>query len=260
MDFATLIGFIAGTALFAWSLIAGSGGNVAGFWDTPSAVLVIGGGIATTLLSVRMSRFLAFAKIIKNAFLPKVSRAEDAIREFVRLAEMSRREGILALQNQIGKIRDPFVANALQMVVDGTDADTVKQAMEFDMQALDARHAEGKQVLDLLGKYAPAYGMIGTLVGLVVMLQNMDDPKKIGPGMAVALLTTLYGAVIANMVCLPLADKLNNTHGQEMLAMTIAQAAVAGIQAGDNPRVLQSKLAVFLSPKFRAEVLSEEGK
>jgi len=256
MDFATLIGFIAGVSLFSWSLIAGSGGNVGGFWDAPSAVLVIGGGIATTLLSVRLKRFLAFLTIVKNAFVSNRKSPEESIQLFTRLADTARREGILALQNQIEKIKDPFVSNALQMVIDGTEPAVVNQSMEYEIGAIDARHGEGKQVLDLLGKYAPAFGMIGTLIGLVVMLQNMDDPKKIGPGMAVALLTTLYGAVMANMICLPLADKLNTSNAQEMLALSIAQAAIQGIQGGDNPRVLQQKLAGFLPSPARKALLN----
>lgn len=257
MDLATLIGFIASIGLFAWALISGTGGNVGGFWDTPSVVIVIGGGISTTLLSVRLERFLSFAKVLRNAFFSKAKPPEQLIRKLVSLSETARREGILALQSQIEDVDNRFLANGLQMIVDGTDAETVKTLMQYEMDSIDLRHAEGKQVIDLLGKYGPAYGMIGTLVGLVIMLQNMDDPKKIGPGMAVAILTTLYGAVCANMVCLPLSDKLNNRHSQEMLSLTIAQAGILGIQSGDNPRVLEMKLAAFLDPKKRA-MLSEQ--
>ncbi len=257
LDLATLIGFIASIGLFAWALINGTGGNVGGFWDTPSIVIVIGGGISTTLLSVRLERFLSFIKVIRHAFFNKVKPPESLIRKLVSLSETARREGILALQTQIEEVDDPFVSNGLQMIVDGTDAETVKTLMQYEMDSIDMRHTEGKQVIDLLGKYGPAYGMIGTLVGLVIMLQNMDDPTKIGPGMAVAILTTLYGAILANMVCLPLSDKLNNRHSQEMLALTIAQAGILGIQAGDNPRVLEMKLAAFLDPKRRL-VLSEQ--
>lgn len=257
LDLATLIGFIASVGLFAWALINGTGGNLGGFWDTPSVIIVIGGGISTTLLSVRLERFLSFIKVVRNAFFNKIQPADFLIRKLVSLSEVARREGILALQSQIEEIDNKFVANGLQMIVDGTDAETVKTLMQYEMDSIDMRHTEGKQVIDLLGKYGPAYGMIGTLVGLVIMLQNMDDPKKIGPGMAVAILTTLYGAIIANMICLPLSDKLNNRHSQEMLALTIAQAGILGIQAGDNPRVLEMKLAAFLDPRRRAD-LSEK--
>lgn len=254
MDLATLIGFIASVSLFGWALVSGSGGNVSGFWDTPSIVIVIGGGLSTTLLSVRLERFLSFAHILKNAFFMKLQPTELLIKTLVGLAETARREGILALQSQVEQIKDPFLANGLQMIVDGTDAATVQTLLQYEMDAIDMRHSEGKQVIDLLGKYGPAYGMIGTLIGLVIMLQNMDDPKAIGPGMAVAILTTLYGAITANMVCLPLADKLNVRHSHEMMGLTIAQAGILGIQAGDNPRVLEMKLAAFLEPKQRARM------
>ncbi len=179
---------------------------------------------------------------------------ELLIQELVKLADVARREGILSLQNTISEMKDTFLQNGLQMVVDGTEGDTVKQVLEFELEAIEQRHQEGKGVLDLFGKYAPAFGMIGTLVGLVVMLKNMDDPSKIGPGMAIALLTTMYGAVLANVICLPLADKLNAKHDEEMLSLEIAKAGIMGLQAGDNPRVLEMKLAVFLSPKQRTKL------
>ena len=258
MDLATLIGFVAGAVIFIGSLIAGAGDSIGGFLDYPSVIMVLGGGISMTLLSVRLDRFLGFLSIVKNALFTHRKSPLQMIQELVRLAEVSRREGVLALEKYLEEIDDRFVATALRMVVDGMDPDTVKQSMEAEMAAIDFRHGESKQVVDLLGKYAPAFGMIGTLVGLVIMLSNMDDPKKIGPGMAVAILTTLYGAIMGNMVCLPLADKLSNRHAQEMLNLTIAQAAVLGIQAGDNPRILQSKLTVYLSPRLRAKLESEK--
>lgn len=258
MDLASIIGLIASVGLFFWALVSGTGGNVGGFWDTPSIIIVLGGGISTTLLSMRLDRFLAFTKVLKNAFFARRQAPEELIRTMVGLSETARREGILALQSQVESIDNRFLANGLQMVVDGTDAETVKTLMQYEMDAIDQRHTEGKQVVDLLGKYAPAYGMIGTLVGLVIMLQNMDDPKAIGPGMAVALLTTLYGAIFANMFCIPLADKLSTRHDQEMLSLTIAQAGILGIQSGDNPRVLEMKLAAFLDPKRRATLSANQ--
>lgn len=254
MDLASLIGFFASVALFIYALVVGSGGNLGGFIDTPSIIMVGGGGLMTTLLSVRLDRFLALASIVKNAFFTREAAIQDMITQFVKLSEISRRDGILALEGALANIGDPFLRNSLRLVVDGLDPEVVKQSMEAHIAAVDFRHSESKQVLDLLGKYAPAFGMIGTLVGLVVMLQNMDDPKKIGPGMAVALLTTLYGAVIANMVCLPLADKLSNRHMHELLRLSIAEAGVQGIQSGDSPRLLQAKLTVYLSTRMREKL------
>lgn len=259
MDFGTIIGLIAAVALLSWSLVSGSGGEVVDtFVDMPSVVLVVGGSIFITLLSCRLDRFLAFAKITKNAFFNRPSKPAELIQQLVSLSDVARREGILSLQNTIAEMKDPFLANGLQMVVDGTDAETIKQVLDLEVSALEQRHSDGKGVLDMTGKYAPAFGMIGTLVGLVVMLKNMDDPSRIGPGMAIALLTTLYGAIISNVFCLPLADKLNTKHNEEMLILDIAMAGILGLQAGDNPRILEMKLAVFLTPKARSSLTNAE--
>lgn len=256
MDLGTIIGLIAAAGLFFYSLYTGSEGDIINtFVDVPSLVMVIGGSTFIVLLSTRNSQFLSLAKISMNAFFNRQSPADELIKQLVKLADIARREGILSLQNTIAEMKDPFIKNGLQMVVDGTDAEVVKQVLDFEMEALDQRHAEGKGVLDLFGKYAPAFGMIGTLVGLVVMLKNMDDPSSIGTGMAIALLTTLYGAAFANLLCLPLADKLSAKHEEEVLSLEIAKAGILGLQAGDNPRILEMKLAVFLSPKARAKVI-----
>ncbi len=256
MDLATIIGLLVAVGLFGWALVSGAGDRsvVDMFVDTPSVILVVGGSIFITLLSCRLERFLALAKITKNAFFIRGNKPQELIGQLVKLSDVARREGILSLQNTIGEMKDPFVSNGLQMVVDGTDADTIKQVLELEIEAIDGRHAEGKAVLDLMGKYAPSFGMMGTLVGLVVMLANMEDVSKIGAGMAIALLTTLYGALIANMFCLPLADKLTAKHDEELLSLEIAKAGILGLQAGDNPRILEMKLAVFLSPKMRSQI------
>ncbi len=254
MDLATVIGLVAAVGLFLWSMVSSSGGDLMAFYDTPSAILVIGGSSFVTLLACRLDRFLALAKICKNAFFARGQKTHELIGQFIKLADTARREGVLALQNVIQQLPNPILANGLQMVVDGTDADTIKQVMEMEADAIDQRHAEGKAILDQMAKYAPAMGMIGTLVGLVVMLKNMEDVSKIGPGMAVALLTTMYGAIIANVLCLPLADKLSVRHDEEMLHLDIIRAGILGLQAGDNPRLLEMKLSVFLSPKMRAKI------
>jgi chemotaxis protein MotA len=258
MDLATILGLTASVGLLIYSLYASSGGSLDAYWDLPSAAMVVGGAIFIAMLCSRMSTFLSFAKVSKKILFNRASKPTELIRQIVQLADVARREGILSLQNSIGEIRDSFLANGLQLVVDGTDADTVKAVLEMEMEQIEARHSEGKTIPDLLAKYAPAYGMIGTLVGLVVMLKNMDDVSKIGPGMAVALLTTLYGAVIANSLCLPLVDKLGVKHNEEMLYLEIAKNGILGLQSGDNPRMLEMKLVVFLAPKQRAQFAAEK--
>lgn len=255
MDLGTIIGLLAAAALLLYSLITGSKGELfATFLDIPSLIMVIGGSTFIVLLSTRLSQFFSLAKITMNAFFNRNRPPLGLIQELVQLADVARREGILSLQATIGEMKNPFIKNGLQMVVDGTDAEIVGQVLNFEMDAIEQRHAEGKGVLDLFGKYAPAFGMIGTLVGLVIMLKNMNDPSAIGPGMAIALLTTLYGAAFANMLCLPLADKLNAKHEEEMHTLEIAKAGILGLQAGDNPRILEMKLAVFLAPKLRLKL------
>lgn len=258
MDIGSVIGLVAAFGLLFYSLFSGSDGDLTAFLDVPSVAMVVGGSIFVTMLSVRLERFLGLAKICKVAFFNRSQKPGDLIKQLVALADVARREGILSLQNSIAEIKDPFLSNGLQMVVDGTDADTVKAVLEMEIEAIEQRHAEGKTVPDMLGKYAPAFGMIGTLVGLVVMLKNMDDPTKIGPGMAVALLTTMYGAVVANCIALPLVDKLSAKHDEEALYLEVAKAGVLGLQAGDNPRMLEMKLVVFLTPKLRAQIAAAE--
>lgn len=254
MDLATTIGMLAAFGLFTWALWSSAGGDVTVYLDKPSVIMVVGGAIFVTLSSVVMNQFLSFARVMKNAFLVKKTSLPELIAQIVSLSETARRDGILSLESAVKNLDDEFLANGIRLVVDGTDAEDIEKILTAELDAIDQRHAQGKQVLDLLGKYAPAFGMIGTLVGLVSMLKNMNDPKAIGPGMAVALLTTLYGAVLANMVFLPLADKLSIRNEHEMLLRQVMIKGLLSLQAGDNPRVTQAKLAVYLPIRERQKV------
>lgn len=254
MDLASVIGLLAAIGMFVWSLWSGSGGQVGAYWDTGSAVLVIGGAIFVVLMTQPMDKFLALFKVIKRGFFTRRQNIRNIIEQVVKLGEMARREGVLSLENALGDIDDEFLVNGIRLVIDGTAAGEIEQILNAELEAMDQRHSQGKGILDLFAKYAPAFGMIGTLMGLVAMLMNMDDPKKIGPGMAVAILTTMYGAVIANILCLPLADKLAYRHDEEMLLRTVMIKGILSLQAGDNPRVTQAKLAVFMPAKLRAQL------
>ncbi len=248
MDLSTIIGIILGASL----VLAAIGGGIASFIDIPSALIVIGGGIAATLTSLPLKKVLAGPKVIKNAFFTKKVSNSDLVAEVVRFGEIARRDGILALEGVMGEVEDPFLARALQLAVDGSDPEIIAETMQSEMDNLATRHRGGKQVMELLGKYAPAFGMIGTLVGLVLMLNNMSDPDMIAPSMAVALLTTLYGAMLANMVALPLADKLQVRTDEELARMGIVAEGIIAIQSGDNPKVVEQKLQIFLPPAERA--------
>ena len=256
MDLGTLVGILLGVALIGWAIV--SGGSASAYWDMPSVFIVIGGATAATLISVPISRIKQLIGVLRKTLFFKATSSQKLIEDLVSYAEIARRDGILSLENHCKDIQDAFIVRGIQMAVDGTDPELIEQILNTELENLVERHSEGKAILDTLGKYAPAYGMIGTLVGLVAMLANMKDPSSIGAGMAVALLTTLYGALIANLICLPLGDKLAKRSAEEVLLKTIIIKGVMSIQSGDNPRVVEQKLKTFLPPRQRESLASAE--
>ncbi|HZW09566.1 MAG TPA: motility protein A [Phycisphaerales bacterium] len=257
MDIGTIIGLVIGIAAMLAGIVLG-GGDVGSLVDVPSIAVVVGGTIGATLLSYPLSRVLKLHSVMMKVLFARATDPAAVITDIVRFAEVARREGILALENHVGDMRDPFIVRGVKMAVDGTDPELIQQIMDTELEALMDRHAQGKQLLDTIGKYAPAFGMIGTLLGLIFMLGNMDDPSKIGPGMAVALITTLYGALISNMVTGPISDRLAARDAEEVLVKTIIASGVMAIQSGDNPRVVESKLLTYLPPAQRAAFESKE--
>ena len=250
MDLATVVGVLLGFALVILAIVLG--GDVASYLNAPSVLIVVGGATAATMASQPLGRFLKIPRVVANTLFSKTQEPGAVISQIVGLAEVARRDGILALEGMIGEMRDEFLVRGIQMAVDGTDPEVIQAVMETELENLLDRHESGKGMLEALGRYAPAFGMIGTLVGLVAMLSNMDDPSKIGAGMAAALLTTLYGALLANILFLPLADKLALRSAEEALAKTIVIHGVMSIQSGDNPRTVESKLVTFMPPADRA--------
>ncbi|NNF44147.1 MAG: motility protein A [Phycisphaerales bacterium] len=249
MDIATIIGLVLAAALIMMAIVMG--GNVLAYVDAPSMLIVLGGALGATMTAYPLVRFLKIPKVSLKTILNKPYDSADLIQKLVELAEVARRDGILALESKTSELTDPFLVSGIQMAVDGTDPEVIQTVMETELENLMERHEQGKGLLDSIGRYAPAFGMIGTLIGLVAMLSNMDDPSKIGAGMAAALLTTLYGALLANVAALPMADKLAVRSTEEVLAKTIAIQGVMAIQAGDNPRNVHSKLMTFLPPADR---------
>ena len=249
MDIATVIGLVVGTVLVLVAILLG--GDLVSYVNVPSILIVVGGAFAATLAAFPMARFFQLPKVLKKAILMKSPDPLMLINQMVELAEIARRDGILALENSIENVDDEFLISGIQMAVDGTDPEVIQLIMETELENVMDRHEAGKMLLESLGKYAPAFGMIGTLIGLVAMLNNMDDPSKIGAGMATALLTTLYGSLLANLVCLPLADKLGLRSSEEVLTNTIVIQGVMAVQSGDNPRNVQAKLLTFVPPKLR---------
>jgi chemotaxis protein MotA len=258
MDISTIIGLLTGTGLLVWAIMSRSGLDT--FFDAPSIAVVCGGATAAVLISFPLGSALSVFSVVKKAFLTKAKDPGELIRELVGYAEVARRDGILSLEKMTKDIEDPFVVTGIQMAVDGTDPELIEQIMTSELEAVGERHSNGKAIFDALGKYAPAFGMIGTLIGLVIMLQSMEDPSKIGEGMAVALLTTLYGSLVANLVALPIADKLGKRSEEEILLKAIVIRGVMSIQAGDNPRVVEQRLKTFVPLSKRATETEEQAK
>ena len=257
MDLGTIIGLVFAVGAVLAGIILG-GGNLGSLIDPTSVFVVAGGTIGATILAYPLARVLSLHKVIMKAVFVKPVDAGGVITDLVRFAEIARREGILALENHVEEMSDEFIIRGVKMAVDGTDPELIQQIMDTELDALQDRHAQGKAMLDSISKYAPAFGMIGTLLGLIFMLSNMDDPSKIGPGMAVALITTLYGAMMANIVSGPLADRLAARDAEEVLVKTIIAAGVMSIQSGDNPRVVESKLLTYLAPALRTAFEAKE--
>jgi len=249
VDIATVIGLLVGTALVLLAIMLG--GDIGSYVNIPSMLIVVGGAFSATLAAYPLARFFQLPKVLKKALLTKSPDPLELINQMVELAEVARRDGILALENSVENIDDEFLISGIQMAVDGTDPEMIQFVMETELENVMDRHEAGKGLLEALGKYAPAFGMIGTLIGLVAMLSNMDDPSQIGAGMATALLTTLYGSLLANLIFLPLADKLGLRSSEEVLTKTIIIQGVMAVQSGDNPRNVQAKLLTFLPPKMR---------
>lgn len=252
MDLGVLFGFLGTWALIVWAVVAG--GNIIWFINAPGLILVVGGSLTIVFYAFPASIVKRIASVGMKAFFHQSRSIEVLIQDMVRYAGIARRDGILSLENSTKDIDNDFIVRGIQMAVDGIDPELIEQIMNNELDNLVERHAEGRGLFEALGRYSPAFGMIGTLVGLVIMLMNMDDPSKIGPGMAVAILTTMYGAIIANAFALPLADRLNRRSAEEVLFMTIIIKGVMAIQSGDNPRVVEQKLRTFLPSSAQAKL------
>ncbi len=251
MDIASVIGLLLGVALLIIAIAIAPGASFGAFIDYPSIMVVIGGSIAAILICFPLKSVLNTARVVKNVFFNRQEDFRSLIEQLVSLAETARRDGLLALEGRIEELTNPFVILGIQMAVDGTRPEVIEDILRTELSAVATRHRNGKNVLDQLGRFAPAFGMIGTLMGLIIMLGNMEDPSAIGPGMAVALITTLYGAITANLIVLPMAEKLGHINKHEILVMEIIVRGIMGIQAGENPRVIEQKLSTFVPPKHR---------
>jgi chemotaxis protein MotA len=250
VDITSIVGFILANVLLLASIVIG-GASFSAFIDIPSIAVVLGGASAAIMMAFPLKSMLTLPMVAKKAFLNKPDDLLVLINTLVGLAEVARRDGLLALESKMADVSQPVIKSGLQMAIDGNDADTIESVMRTEMEAISRRHKEGKSILDQMGRFAPAYGMIGTLMGLIMMLGNMSDPSGIGKGMAVALITTLYGAIVANVACQPFAEKLGLISKYELNAMELVVRGVLAIQSGESPRALEQRLLTYIHPKRR---------
>ncbi len=253
MDIASLLGTILGFSMVIFGILS-AGADIFGYVDVPSIIITLGGSISGVLASNKMKDFIGGLKSITLAFKEEAMDPGSVIGNIIDLSNVARKEGLLALEEASNDIEDPFLKKGIMLVVDGTDPELVRGILETELTCLEERH---KKVISFWEKWAelgPAWGMIGTLVGLVNMLNNMEDASAIGPSMAVALITTLYGSIIANWLCSPIATKMKVNNDLEVIVKEVMVEGLLSIQAGENPRVIEEKLKSFLSPAVRNDL------
>lgn len=249
MDLGTVIGIVLSFGLVVAAILSGS--SLIIFISVPSFLVVVGGTLGAALVNYPMSYIIGVVGVIKNTFFSSLEAPAEIIERFKDYANRARREGILSLEPLIKEIDDDYMRKGLQLTVDGLEPQTIQEILETEVSYLEERHKTGADIVAVLGTLAPAMGMIGTVIGLVQMLQTMSDPSSIGPAMAVALLTTLYGAILANLVFNPMSGKLKTRSKEEILLREMIMEGILSISKGENPRIIEEKLNSFLPPKDR---------
>lgn len=249
MDIATILGILSGIILIGYTIAEQSDASI--FINVPGMMIVFGGSIAAILVNFSLKEVIGVMKIVKNVFRKEQFDALGIINTFTELSREARREGILAIDKLLPSIEDDFMRSGLEMAVDGMEPETIRSVMEIELNYLTERHKKGQQIFSSLGAYAPAFGMIGTLIGLIAMLRTLDNPENIGYGMAVALTTTFYGSILANLAFLPIAGKLKNKSEEEVVIKEMIIEGVLSMQLGEHPRSINQKLLNFLPPKMR---------
>ncbi|WP_303723019.1 motility protein A [Malonomonas rubra] len=249
MDLATIVGLVAAFGLMISAIM--QGGSLLIFFDIPSMIIVIGGTVGTAFVNFPYRDILGAIKVARNAFFHKTTAPTETISKLISYAGKARKEGILSLQSVMNEIEDDFFLKGLQMAVDGQEPEALRDMLEKEIEYVMERHDKGQEIFSTFAAISPAMGMIGTLIGLVQMLQNMSDPSSIGPAMALALLTTFYGAIIANVVATPIAGKLKIRSASEVLNKTLITEGMKSILEGENPRLMEQRLHAFVSPAER---------
>ena len=249
LDLATLAGLFGGIILVLITIMLG--GGLGAFINIPSIFVVVGGTFAAILVKYPLEDVLSVIGIVRNTVFSKSADIGELITTIVGYAEEARRDGLLTLEKHAKELDDAFIRDGIQLAIDGTEPELLREILQTEVQNLEDRHAKGHGMMDAFGEFAPAFGMIGTLIGLVQMLQNMKDPSSIGPSMAVALITTFYGALMANLIFIPMGGKLQERSKEEVKVRELIMEGILSIQSGDNPRLVEQKLNTFLPPMKR---------
>lgn len=252
MDLGTLLGIVSG---FGLVIIAMSmGGGLGAFINAPSVMIVCGGTMGAVLINYPISDVLRVIKVAKNAFFSEEIKTKKIMEMLIEMSKVSRREGILGLEKTVKDIKDPFFVKGMTLMIDGIEPAKLSELLDTEVEYIEERHRLGAEIFMTMGNFAPAMGMIGTLIGLVKMLMQMDDPSSIGPSMAVALITTFYGVILANLVFIPISGKLRTRSAKELAIKQLVMSGILSVQSGDNPRMLEQKLHSFVSPEERKTV------
>jgi chemotaxis protein MotA len=253
VDIATIIGLIGAFALLAYGILSAQGADLAMFWDLPSLLITGGGTFSAIMTQFTLAELKNLGSVLRHAFFYRPKSALKVIADFRKFADIARRDGILALENVTADIDDPFLVKGIQLAVDGTDPDVIQTMMTTELEQMTARHDKGIEILKKIAEYAPAFGMLGTLIGLVIMLRNLNDLDTLGPAMGVAIITTLYGGLLAFAAVGPLSVKLERRSNEELLLREMMIRGVMSLQSGDNPRIVEQKLKIFLPPALRGK-------
>ncbi|WP_040211240.1 motility protein A [Clostridium polynesiense] len=248
-DVLTSIGLVAGTLMLIWGMAMGASLKI--FWDPASVIITIGGSFCALLINYSITEVKNIFKVMGKTFKDTESTSFDTISQFINLSRKARREGLLSLEDDISELDNDYLKKGLQMVVDGIEPETIRDIMELEITEMEKRHANGSNMLKAWGGFAPAFGMIGTLIGLIQMLANLSDPSSIASGMAKALITTYYGAIMANLIFNPMSAKLNIKSENEASIREMMLEGILAIQSGVNPRIVEDKLVSYLSPSDR---------
>ena len=258
MDLATLIGFILCLGAIVFGIISG-GQGFGTYVDIPSVFITVLGSFAATMMAYPLDTFKSMPKFVGKAFKAPNNDPAKTIRQIIELANKARKDGLLSLEEASNEMSDDFLKKGLMLIVDGTDPELVRNLLETELDFIEERHKQGQGFLEMLASMGPSYGMIGTLIGLIAMLKTMSDASSIGPSMAVALITTLYGSMLANMIFTPIANKLKVNSAVEILERQIMLEGLLSIQAGENPRIIEEKLKAFLPPSLRNSAEQTKG-